>query len=257
MMLGRWLKPNEELNMNTYKTVLAILLAFAVVLFTASDALPQKKGGGKGGKSGGGGSLAVTVTFGDLPGDGWMSDCQTGDCPYIDGVDNADAHIDQQGDLYFRVAPATKKQPAIRKVFFDFSDCASADPLDCDPPLFESSGGEVFGFNTVTGVFTGGVNLRTMALNETRDDLALTGGFRPSEDSEALRFGFIPHSTKYPGSTFVTVTRTGPDTWVIEAGPEDVLSLREGGRDPVQRGLYHLPFRMTLQAVPTATASRT
>ena len=48
----------------------------------------------------------------------------------------------------------------------------------------------------------------------------------------------------------MTVTRTAPDTWEIEAAfPNDVVCLREGGHDALQRGLYHMPFMMTVLAI--------
>ena len=226
-----------------------LALAWAMLALPGSSLAnpPEGKGGGnKKDGDGGGGNLAVTVTFEDLPLDGLMSDCQTGNCPYIDGVDNVGAQIDQPGNLAFGVGKAKRKKPAIRTLFFNFIDCASADPLDCTPPYFDV-GGLGFGFTNVT-IFTAGVDLRAMAVDEIRDDLSLSGTFDPGVESRALRFFFDPLEPSCLDSTFVTVTRTGLDTWEIEAEPEDVACLREGGHDAIQRGLYHMPFKMTLQS---------
>ena len=227
--------------MNTYKTMLAILLAFAMVLFSAPGALAQGKSG-KGGK--GGGNLAVTVTFEDSPGYRLMSD---GKGAYTN------AQIDEQGHLAFGFGAGKKKKPGTRKVFFDFFDCASA---DCTPPFFDDGGlgsGRTFG-----NMFTEGVNLRAMGTDETSPELRLYGSIKPkAEENFSYRYSFDPLDDRCPGSTSITVTRTGPDTWVIEAGAQDVLCLRQGAHTAVQRGLYHMPFKMTLQAVSTATPSRT
>ena len=206
---------------------------------------------GGGGGGGGGGNLAVTVTFQDLPGDGLMSDCHdcptTCEClsPYIDDVDNVGAQIDQQGNLAFGIGKAKRNQLAIRTLFFDFSDCASADPADCTPPFFDD-GGLGSGLTNVL-MFTAGVDLRAMAVGEVSEELSLYGTFDPSEVSQALRFFFDPSDDSCPGSTTITVRHTGPDTWEIEAGPDDVACLREGGHDSIQRGLYHMPFKFTVQ----------
>ncbi len=208
-------------------------------------------GEGGGGGGGGGGNIAVTVTFDDLPGDGLMSDCHdcpsTCEClsPYADDVDNVGAQIDQQGNLAFGIGKAKRNHPAIRTLFFDFSDCASADPADCTRPFFDD-GGLGSGFTNAL-IFTAGVDLRAMALLETRDDLSLCGTFDPSEESQALRFFFDPLDDRCPGSSTITVTRIDADTWEIEAALTDVACLREGGHDPIQRGLYHMPFKFTVQ----------
>ena len=226
--------------MNSYKTVIAILLSFAVILFSASDALAQGRGGGKGG---GGGNLAVTVTFQNLAGDRLMDD----------GLGTyANAQIDQSGNLAFGFGAGKKNKPGLRKVFFGFFDCASADPVDCTPPWFDFGG---LGSGLTYGnMYTAGVDLRSMAIDESTHSLQLYGSIKPrADDNFSYRYSFDPLDDRCPDSTFITVTRTGPDTWVIEAGSNDVMCLREGGRTAVQRGLYNMPFKMTLQAASAAT----
>lgn len=229
--------------MNISKTVLAILLTFAVALFSASDAQAQGKSG-RGGGGGGGGNLAVTVTFEDSPGYRLMSD---GKGAYTS------AQIDEQGNLAFGFGAGKKKKPGTRKVFFDFFDCASA---GCTAPFFDDGGlgsGRTYG-----NMFTAGVNLRTMGTDETSPELRLYGAIKPkAAENFSYRYSFDPLDDRCPGSTSITVTRTGPDTWVIEAGAQDVLCLRQGGHSAVHRGLYHMPFKMTLQLVSAPAASPT
>ncbi|MCH8979146.1 MAG: hypothetical protein IH945_07875 [Armatimonadetes bacterium] len=229
--------------MNISKTVLAVVVTLGLALFSSSDALAQGKSGGKGGGGGGGGgNLAVSVTFWDSLGDRLMSDNL--------GVYSGTSQIDQSGNLAFGFGAGRRNKPNLRKVFFDFRDCLSG----CTPPLFDSTGGETFG-NTYGNMYTSGVDLRGMAIDETRDDLVLYGSIKPNGTDNAFRYYFDPTDTSCPGSTFVSVTRTSPDTWEIEAGADAVLCLREGGKNAVQRGLYRMPFKMTLQAVPAPTAS--
>lgn len=205
-------------------------------------------GGGGGGDGGDGGNLVVSVTFRDFQGDDadpvpdrLMSD---GLGAYIDGVHNVRAQIDQKGNLAFGVGSGKRNRPAIRMLFFDFSDCDV--PGDCTPPSFDV-GGPGFGF-TIANMFTAGIDLRAMAVDETRTDLSLYGAIKPGEESQALRYYFDPLDPSCPGSTFMTVTRTALDSWEIEAAfPNDVVCLREGGHDALQRGLYHMPFMMTVR----------
>lgn len=58
------------------------------------------------------------------------------------------------------------------------------------------------------------------------------------------------NSALYPGSTDVTVTRTGTNAWIVEAGADDVAELvsettvRKAVR--VSEGFYSMPFRLTV-----------
>ena len=131
-----------------------------------------------GGGGGGGGKIPVTVTFRDFKGDDLdpvpdrlMSDCHdcptTCDClsPYSHQVDNVNAFIAK--NLVF--GPNKRNQPAIRTLFFDFSDCIEG---PCEPPFPSPS------FSTgQTGMFTRGVKLREMFVGEVREDLGLTMAF--------------------------------------------------------------------------------
>lgn len=221
--------------MKTSTTATAILLSFAMITLSVSDALAQGRGGGKGG---GGGNLAVSVTFENASGDGMKSD---GLGAY------SNAQIDKSGNLAFGFGSGKRNKPGLRKVFFDFRDCLSS----CIPPRFDVGG---FGFGVTYGnMYTGGVDMRSMAVGETRNDLSLYGAIKPNTQDDAFRYGFDPEDARCPGSTFVSVTRSGSDTWVIEAGPDDVLCLREGGNNAVQRGLYRVTFRITIQAVSIAS----
>jgi len=71
------------------------------------------------------------------------------------------------------------------------------------------------------------------------------------------RLFFDPSKMKCQGSSTITVTRTGAetdpatglDTWEIEAGENDVACLAKQASGGVVefRGLYHIPFKITVQ----------
>ena len=203
-------------------------------------------GGGGGGGGGEGGNLAVSVTFQDRLGDRVMSDFHdcptTGDClsPYIDGVDRVRAQIDTPGNLVLGLGGAKRNKPAIRTLFFDFSDCILG---PCSPP-FEDG----FGFSPAV-MFTSGVNLREMLVGEVRDDLAAMVTVKPAEEDHSWRFFFDPLDRRSPGSSYLSVTRLDIDIWEIEAGATDIAWLGEnlGGGGLTFAGLYHMPFKMIVQ----------
>ncbi len=89
-----------------------------------------------------------------------------------------------------------------------------------------------------------------MDVGDTMGDLSL----RVALDLTSIEGGlwnllFDPSNADCPGSSAVSVTRTGADTWEIEAGPSDVACLGElaGGGDLIFSGRYHMPFKITVQ----------
>lgn len=237
---------------------------FVLVLVCAMLALPgsvlanppdengdHNHGGGGGG--GDGGNIPVTVTFRDFLGDEVFSpdrvmsdfyDCPTTfDClsPYVDDVDNVHAEIAQPGYLTFGLPSTKRNQPAVRTLFFDFSDCVES---PCNPPF--ESGFSSYGANA----FTSGVNLGEMFVGEVRHDLGLLMTLKP-EGSGSRRLFFDPLDDRCSGSSYITVRRIDTDTWEIEAGPDDVACLANQtgtGKDKlVFSGLYHMPFKIIVQ----------
>ena len=63
---------------------------------------------------------------------------------------------------------------------------------------------------------------------------------------------FDPLNADCPGSTNITVRRIDTETWEIEAGPDDVACLVEvaSGGEFTFSGSYHMPFKITVQAIP-------
>ena len=190
---------------------------------------------------GGGGTIPVTVTFEDLLGDGLTSDCGTGDCPYVDSVEKVGAGISTRGN--FRMSLTKGNQPAIRTLFLDFSDCMEG---PCEPPFLQGSTvGPVSMFTSGSGI-----NLREMLVGEVRDDLTLGVGFNlTSVEGGDWRLFFNPSKTDCQGSSTITITRIDTDTWEIEAGVNDVacLAKQAGGGVLEFSGLYHMPFKITVQ----------
>jgi len=193
-------------------------------------------GGGDGGD--GGGSIRVTVTFRDAssPLDRLMSD---GFGAYIDKEDKVSTAIGTPGHFFMKLTKGA--QPVNRTLFLDFSDCVLG---PCFPPFPEGSSGPA-------NVETAGRNLREMAVNDTRFDLSLRVAFSVGGGIWHLFFGppnvFV--NSDCPGSSNIDVTRTGADTWVIEAGPNAVACLLEeiAPSDLILSGQYVMPFKMTVQ----------
>ncbi len=195
---------------------------------------------------GSGGTIPMTVTFRDFLGDDvdpvpdrLMSD---GSGDYIDKVDKVGAGISTRGN--FRLTLTKGNQPAIRTLFYDFSDCAS--PGDCFPPF--QNGFSVRGANVVTS--GSGINLLEMFVGEVRDDLRLIMMLNlDSVENGLWQIFFDPFNANCSESTFVTVERINVDTWEIEAGLDDVACLMKqaGGGEMIFSGLYHMPFKMTVQ----------
>ncbi len=235
---------------------LTVLFAFAIFVLvvgwaiTFTPALAKKGGNGKGGGGGGGGdTIRVMVTFRDFLAseafspDHLMSDCQMGNCPYIDKVVKVSTGIGTSGNFFMKLTKGN--QQAIRTLFLDFSDCASFDDLGvptCNPPF-------PTGFTVgPANMFTSGINLRDFT--GTRGDLRLRVPFDLTSIEGGLWSLFFDSSIMdCPGSSSIGVTRTNVDTWVIEAGQGAVACLARlaGGGELIFSGLYIMPFKITVQ----------
>ncbi len=235
---------------------LAACLALALAGFADHKEGHKKPGGG------GGGKVSLISTFRDLGDllspDRLMSDCKMGNCPYIDKVDNVGTNIDTLGDFSLRLT-SKGNQPADRTLFLDFSDCASLDevpPKKC-PSFTVDDGFTGVGFSGPGNMFTSGVNLREMGMDETSDGLTLKMSFKPVDSDFAWKLFFDPSNLDCPPlgslsvSSFVSVIRTDADTWEIEAGQDAVACLERRketrGSDFIFKGLYHMPFKILVQ----------
>ena len=227
--------------------VLALVWAMLALSGNSLANPPDGDGNHNHSGGGGGGTIPVTVTFRDFPGDDvdpvpdrLMSD-GLGD--YIHKVDKVGAGISTRGN--FRMALTKGNQPAIRTLFYDFSDCVS--PGECFPPFTEG-----FSVGPASVATSGsGIDLLEMLVGEVRDDVRLIMSLNlNSVGGGGWRLFFDPSFPNGSGSTYVTVTRIDADTWEIEAGLTDVVGLAEqsGGGELIFSGLYHMPFKITVQA---------
>jgi len=224
---------------------------FVLALVWAMLALPGNSlanpPDGDGNHNHGGDTIPVTVTFRDFLGDG--------DDPVPDRIQSDDgetydsASIGRTGKFGLEIGGKQKpNEPPVRMLWLDFSDCVSGPCTSPLPPvgLFAASPGTV-------KLRTHGIDLTEMLVDEFLDvdagmnlniDLTKTGG-----GYWTLRWALDFENCPAGVSSAVTVTRTAADIWEIEAFPNDLACLGEfvGGHWEF-RGLYHMPFKMTLQA---------
>ncbi len=224
--------------------VLALVWAMLALSGGALADPPPHNHGGDGG--GGGGTIAMTATFRDFLGDdedpvpdGLRSD-GLGD--YIHKVDKVGAGISTRGN--FRLTLTKGNQPAIRTLFYDFSDCVP--PGECFSPFTE--GISVGPASVVTS--GSGIDLLEMPVDGGRVDLRLILMLDlDTVENGSWQIRFDPSNADCSDSTFVTVERINVDTWEIEAGLDDVacLTKQAGGGEHIFSGLYHMPFKLTIK----------
>ena len=232
-----------------------LVLAFACLMLTISGitlANPPDGDGNHnhgGGGGGGGDTIPVTVTFRDFLGDD--------DDPVPDRIQSDDgetydsASIGRTGKFGLGIGGKQKpNEPAVRMLWLDFSDCVSGPCTSPLPPvgLFAASPGTVI-------LGTHGIDLTEMPVDEflgvdagmnLNIDLTKTGG-----GYWTLRWALDFENCPAGVSSAVTVTRTAAGIWEIEAFPNDLACLGEFvGGEWEFRGLYHMPFKMTLQVIP-------
>ena len=205
----------------------------------------------------GGGTIPVMVTFDDtvrddaVGEDGLMSDCPVfnpGNCPYIDKMDKVSVGIGSSVGLEGQLAMhlgVRGKQPAIRQLFLDFSDCRS-EPM-CDSPSLPNGlthGG--------VNLYTSGVNLKEMGfVGNTSSPLNMSVGMDLNIIDQGIwrLFFYYTSFADCPGGNTVGVTRTGADTWEIKTGTYAVACLAQqvGAQGYIFKGLYSMPFLMRVQ----------
>ncbi len=174
---------------------------------------------------------------------------------YTAGGADISANIGRaDGHLRFGII-SKQRQRATRRLFVDFSDCAprgacTSTPLPpgFDPPSFSS----LVGGDGSVNWSTRGIDFREMLVDEIRGDLRMgvTIDFSLIRGGQwSVRFGGTDDSDVCPGSSTVTVTRTDADTWVIEADRSDIACLTEWKGGLQKRGLYHMPFLITVECI--------
>jgi hypothetical protein len=190
---------------------------------------------------GGDGTMPATVTFRDAVGDRVMSDCGTGDCPYIDDIDKVSTAVGHEGSFYLSLTKT--KKPAIRPLRFDFSECVGG---PCDPPPC------IGNCTALTGKISGsGENLSTMPFPDGTGVEALFIVVNFGDENERvffLQFDSLNTFDVEPScpSADADVRRIDLNTWEIE-GQTACLVRPGGARDPAAvRGMYNMPFKMTV-----------
>ena len=229
----------------------------------------HNKGGDDGGDGGGSGkSIPLIVTFRDCNGgmtpvgappelaicDDDSTDAIQSDLwgPYANKEDRVVAAINKSGT--FRLGVAGNSPPPIRKLFYDFSNCASkiGDPpcLPPDPMLFPL-GLSIGAVNW----YTSGVNLREVPVHPTDEVMGGLSAELNLNNNDGgnwrILFDFNPSDLDCPDSLPVTVTHPDTDTWVIEADKDAVACLKlldpggVGTGEPM--GLFHMTFQIMLK----------
>lgn len=224
------------------KSRLVLSVAFLVLILSAgAPAFAKKGGGGKGSK------IPVKVTFRDQipePSDGLMSDCQTGDCSYIDREMTVSASVGSSFRL--KLTRGDRPKTAERGLWLDFTQCVSVPSEDC---MVE---GELAAEPAAAGFSSLGLDMRQMLPGEQRDmGLILRLDLFPEDE---VLWIFFTGNMSCPEGSPVKVTRgvdlQAPDTWEIEAGPLSRACLVRTLGSPTNNvfsGLYHLPFAMTVE----------
>ena len=236
-----------------YLVSIVACLVLAVSGFADHRLGHRPPGGGRGGGGDGeDGRIPVTVTFRDctdgVPANGF--DCPSADSddgiksdgrPYTDREEKVTAAISGLGHFFMKMG----RKQALRTLSLDFSDCALEDDSKCTPP-HEFSAQAV----RLDLLQTRGINLSGMLEDETEDELRLKLTFLAEGISGFWQLFFDPLDMDCPGS-HVSVTRTGVDTWVIEAEQTDVACLvRFDGIGGELSGEYHMPFQVTVVRKP-------
>ena len=242
---------------------LTVLFAFAIfVLLVGWAVTPAQaehcKGkhktdpGCDGGGGGGGGTIPVTVFIVDAVGDGLMSD---GIGHYIDRVDKVSVGIGSTVGLKGQLAMhlgVRGNQPAIRQLFLDFTHCVSEDiegMTTCTPPSLpdDLTPGP-------TNLYTSGVNLKEMVVNDTTSsalNMSVNIDLNSIDQGIWTLFFYYSSFADCQDGTKVGVTRTGDDTWVIEAGrvfgAVACLAQNVGAKGYEFRGRYFMPFQMEVR----------
>ena len=237
------------LGMNTLVHRVGALLAVStlLVLGTFTPVMAKKPVCGDGKCNGGenANSCPADCTSG---GDGFVDGED-----YIDGEDNVSVFFgNANGRLVMRIATGSPNKPPIRTLDFDFSDCASTDVDQCTPPfLLGSSVGP-------TNIFTStDIDLTEMDVDELNPNLRMAVVLNLNNiDLGEWGLRFDPEDPDCQGSSYITVIRTGPDTWEIEAAEIEAaanniacLTRGERGGGSTFHGLYHMPFKMTVSGM--------
>lgn len=171
--------------------------------------------------------------------------------PYVGSTGGA--YLDASYDFYFLV-PSTSG----RRVYLDFSARVGS-------PTCGSSC--TMNFTEVwAGPSSAAMSPASMANPVDANGTALPNGFygipQGSAANAEFKFNFLDSTGKirytvrmnpslYPGTSYVTVTRTDANAWTIEAGPDAVAALesqstKTGQAPKILEGYFSMPFKITV-----------
>lgn len=175
-----------------------------------------------------------------------------GSGPYLGNSARVDgAYLNANTKLYLHLSPSYG-----RAVVLDFEDVADAAPC-------AASGTCRKNFSLVRAVssdpasITNPLDAAGTALPNGFADIAVGASARarflfnfPDPAGRALRWTVRFNSEYYPGSSELTVTRTGEHTWQVEASVDDIAELvavpTKGKAVMTHEGFYTMPFKITV-----------
>jgi hypothetical protein len=171
----------------------------------------------------------VIAAFTDNADDNIRSD---GGGAYQNGVTGVRALIDSLDDLILQLHFAGNKNLPRRRMFFDFTE-----------PVPGSGSGAINRGTFYDDAFLNVDSIGTLEVGQSRSAQA-----QFNTEIGLLRF----NPAKYPGTSYVLVTRTSDTTWDITASSGtggDVAALVEiaKGNSIKHLGNYHMPFQITVQ----------
>jgi hypothetical protein len=239
---------NENRNS---RTVVALVLSFALLVPGLAMAEKGGKGGGKGGGGNGNGGDITPAKITFSPGGRIDSD---GQGSYVhEGEGGLEVYLGTggaEGDIFFRLGNAPG-----RGLWLDFSVCATGDPLDCTPPY-----GAKVDYDTSIAVAPG-------------DVVASGNGLFGIPEGETIyapvEIFYSYTGLEHPGKIFfdpglkgrnpcknlslnVAITRPGPEElWVVWADDKiPACATLPGGGGNNYSGQYDMTFSFTIETLP-------
>ena len=207
----------ESRRIGTKSTVVVFALLILILLIGSSFAKAKQTST----------ATPVTAVFTDHLDDSIRSD---GRGAYLNGVDGVQSIIDSFADFILQLHYAGKKSSLRREMFFDFTKAITESGAINRGTFYEDA-------------FLNVDSIGTLAIGQSRSSQA-----QFNTQVGLLRF----NPEKYPGTSYVLVTRTSATTWVITAsgttgGDVAALVQQAKGNTFQYLGSYHMPFQITVQ----------
>jgi hypothetical protein len=223
VLIMLWKNRNKRMGLCLMVVMSCLVLAAVWIILVMPETALAKKPGSGGGDAG---TAPVCVEFRDEEGDGVQSDNGTPYCDdkqlKVEAIMTPDGHVNLQ--------PNTGKGDG-RTLYVDI------DLVDDDPEVGIIS---TEGWRFLVGGWNESFDMRAMTIGQVRSDVNLSI-FTYGNDGNIWRLFFDPArdawGIDYRESTYVTVTRTAVDIWVVEIDENDQavrVIQTEVGRNKVQ-----------------------